>query len=83
MCADIAQKHYLHSSQDDPEGSRIDGISVLVFASVNDVEDYLGQPDYVAIEAQEAELTAGGSEFWTAVNYSVINRLMPELTTKR
>jgi hypothetical protein len=78
-----AQLHYLHSSQDDPEGSQIDGISVLAFASVNDVEGYLVSADYVAIEAQEAELTGDGSEFWTAVNYSVINRLMPELATKR
>jgi len=78
-----AQLHYLHSSRDDPEGSQIDGISVLAFASVNDVEDYLVSADYVAIEAQEAELTGDGSEFWTAVNYSVINRLMPELATKR
>ena len=45
---------------------------------MNDVEDYLTAESYRAIEADEASLTdAGRSEFWTAVNYSVINRLSP------
>ncbi|MBP0496302.1 EthD family reductase [Roseomonas indoligenes] len=78
-----AQLHNIGSTQDDPEGSRIDGISVLAFASVNDVEDYLVTEDYAAIEADEAELAGEGSEFWTALNYSVINRLLPELPTER
>lgn len=51
-----AQLHYLHSSQDDPKGSQIDGISVLAFASVNDVEDYLVSADYEAIEAQDTDI---------------------------
>jgi hypothetical protein len=79
-----AQLLYLGSTQDDPEGSRMDGITVMGFASVNDVEDYLTDGDYRAIEADEASLVdAGGSEFWTAVNYAIINRLYPELETDR
>lgn len=79
-----AQLHPFGSTQEDPEGSKIDGISILSFASLNDVEDYLATDDYVAIEAAEAELTdLKASEFWTAVNYSVINRLVPELATER
>ena len=40
--------------------------------------------NYAAIEAAEAELAdPEASEFWTAVNYSVINRLMPERATER
>lgn len=51
-----AQLHPLGSTQEDPEGSKIDGISVLSFACLNDVEDYLVTSDYAAIEAAEAEL---------------------------
>jgi hypothetical protein len=79
-----AQLHNIGSTQADPEGSLIDAISVLSFASVNDVEDYLATNDYQAIEADEATfIDLGRSEFWTGLNYSVINRLLPELATKR
>ena len=79
-----AQLHYLDSTQEDPEGSRMDGISVLSFGSVIDVEDYLTHADHAAIEVSESALCdAAGSEWWTAVNYSVINRLLPELATDR
>lgn len=79
-----AQLHNIGSTQADPEGSLIDAISVLSFASVNDVEDYLATNDYQAIEADEATfIDLERSEFWTGLNYSVINRLLPELATKR
>ena len=50
---------------------------------MNDVEDYLVSEDHVTIEASENAFTGQGSEWWTAVNYSVINRLLPELATQR
>lgn len=79
-----AQLHNIGSTQTDPEGSLMDGISVLSFASVNDVEDYLASDDYAAIEADEATFTdLERSEFWTGLNYSVINRLLPEVATRR
>ena len=38
--------------------------------------------DYRAIAADEATFTdVARSEYWTGLNYSVINRLLPELTT--
>jgi hypothetical protein len=79
-----AQLHNIGSTQFDPEGSLMDAISVLSFASINDVEDYLVSDEYRAIEADEATFTdLTQSEFWTGVNYSVINRLLPELATLR
>jgi hypothetical protein len=80
-----AQLHPFGSTQaDDPEGSKIDGISVLSFDSLNDVEDFLVAPDHAVIEAAENALAdPETSEFWTAINYSVINRLMPERETER
>lgn len=35
------------------------------------------------IEASEDALAGIGSEWWTAVNYSVINRLLPEMVTAK
>ena len=76
-----AQLHNIGSTQDDPEGSKIDAVSILAFASMNDVEDYLVSEGHAAIAASEQALSGPGSEWWTALNYSVINRLMPELAT--
>ncbi|MEG8046062.1 EthD domain-containing protein [Sphingomonas aerolata] len=76
-----AQLHNIGSTQKDPEGSKIDAVSVLAFASMNDVEDYLLSDDHVAIEASENALAGDGSEWWTAINYSIINRLAPEVPT--
>lgn len=76
------QLHNIGSTQDDPEGRKIDAVSVLSFASLNDVEDYLVSADHAAIDASEAALTGEGSEWWTGLHYSVINRLLPELATE-
>lgn len=79
-----AQLHPFGATQADPEGSKIDGISVLSFDSVNDVEDFLVTADHAVIEAAENAIAdPETSEFWTAINYSVINRLMPERATER
>ena len=79
-----AQLHNIGATQADPEGELIDAISVLAFASMNDVEDYLATADYQTIEADEATfIDFSQSEFWTGLNYCVINRLLPEVATKR
>jgi hypothetical protein len=76
------QLHNIGSTQDDPEGSKIDSITVLGFGSLNDVEDYLSSADYAHVERSESTLITTDSEFWTAANYSVINRIYPELPTE-
>jgi hypothetical protein len=76
-----AQLHTIGSTQKDPEGSKIDAVSIFAFASMNDVEDFLVSEDAATIAAAEAELIGDGSEWWTALNYSVINRLHPERAT--
>jgi hypothetical protein len=76
-----AQLHNIGSTQKDPEGSKIDAVSLFAFASMNDVEDYLVSEGHAAIAAAEDALCGAGSEWWTALNYSVINRLMPEVAT--
>ena len=77
-----AQLHNIGSTQEDPEGGRIDAVSVLSFASLNDVEDFLVSADYPAIAASLEALQGEGSEWWTGINYSVINRLGPEVATE-
>ncbi|MBX9623327.1 MAG: EthD domain-containing protein [Gemmataceae bacterium] len=67
-----------------PVGSRWDGVTVMSFAGVTDLEDYLMTDDHAAVEAAERQLTdPAGSEYWTAVNYNIINRLYPERVTRR
>ncbi len=78
-----AQLHNIGSTQKDPEGSKIDAVSILSFACMNDVEDYLVSDDHLAIQTSEHALAGEGSEWWTAINYSVINRLAPEIATDR
>lgn len=78
-----AQLHNIGSTQTDPEGSKIDAVSILSFACMNDVEDYLVHEDHAEIEVSENALAGEGSEWWTAVNYSVINRLSLEQATPR
>ena len=78
-----AQLHNIGSTQKDPEGSKIDAVSIFAFASLNDVEDYLVSDDHRAIEASEGKLAGEGSEWWTGINYSVINRLTPEIASRR
>lgn len=78
-----AQLHNIGSTQADPEGSKIDAVSILSFACMNDVEDYLLHADHAAIVESEGALAGDGSEWWTAVNYSLINRLAPEVATQR
>jgi len=76
-----AQLHNIGSTQKDPEGSKIDDVSILAFDSLNDVEDYLVSDGQVALDASERALCGDGSEWWTAINYSIINRIMPEQAT--
>jgi hypothetical protein len=67
-----------------PVGSTWDGISVLSFDGMTDAEDFLMTQCNVAIEADEATfIDHDGSEYWTALNYNIINRMYPERVTKR
>lgn len=58
-----AQLHTIGSTQKDPEGSKIDAVSIFAFASMNDVEDFLVSGDAATIAAAEAELIGEGSEW--------------------
>jgi hypothetical protein len=64
-------------------GSQIDGITIMAFANINDAEDFLMTIDYKEIEADEHRVTdPEKSEYWTALNYNVVNRVYPEHATR-
>jgi hypothetical protein len=67
-----------------PVGSRWDGITVMSFACMADLEDFLMTDDYAAIDADELEyVDPKQSEYWSALNYNIINRIYPEQETVR
>jgi hypothetical protein len=51
---------------------------------MNDVEDFLMTEDYAAIASHEATfINHHESEYYTCLNYNIINRLYPEVATRR
>ncbi|SEJ90397.1 EthD domain-containing protein [Sphingobium sp. AP50] len=67
-----------------PETSLIDGVTLMSFASMNDVEAYLQSPAWQVIlqhEATFSDVTA--AEYWTAVNFGIVNRVVGERVTLR
>ncbi len=54
----------------DEVGDRIDGIGVMSFANMNDVEDFLSGSCYAALAADEQNF-ASGTSFFTALNYVI------------
>ncbi|MFD3450443.1 EthD domain-containing protein [Microbacteriaceae bacterium 4G12] len=67
-----------------PAGSQIDGITILAFSNINDVEDFLMTEDYECIEKDERQIVdVEQSEYWTALNYNIVNRVYPEQPTRK
>ena len=67
-----------------PVGRTMDGVTVMEFANMNHVEDYLMSPEYAEIEADEAKhLDADRSVYWTALNHNIIDKMLNEVPTRR
>ncbi|RRD21320.1 hypothetical protein ECB98_24955 [Brucellaceae bacterium VT-16-1752] len=65
-----------------PATSRIDGVTIMSFASMKDLESFLLSDSYAEIEQSErsiASLDAG--EYWTGVTFSVVDHTTPERAT--
>lgn len=68
-----AQLHNVSDPDDafyDEAGDRFDGTTLMSFANMNDLEDFLGSASYREIEADESDFCAE-SDFYTAINYVV------------
>ena len=62
---------------------RIDGVTLLGFASVNDVEEFLGSAGQREIFEDERRMTDSAvEEWWTAVGMVVVDRLGAERATR-
>lgn len=60
-----------------------DGITVMSFSCVADLEDFIMSDDYNTMLSDEAEYSdLSLSEYWTGINYNIINRLYPEVVSK-
>ncbi|WP_413439430.1 EthD domain-containing protein [Sulfuriferula sp. GW1] len=67
-----------------PETSGIDGVTLMAFASMNDLEDFLLTDSQRVIADSEATMTAAGStEYWTALGFVLVNRIAPEQVSRR
>ncbi len=54
----------------DPVGDRYDGVSVMSFANMNDIEEFMSSEAYARIQTDEAEF-ARETLFYTALNYVI------------
>ncbi|KMJ45756.1 hypothetical protein AB204_07405 [Xenorhabdus khoisanae] len=62
--------------------SSLDGVSLLSFSSINDLEDYLRSPSYqdlISLEGIKNETT----EYWSSVSITLVNRIHPEYPTHK
>jgi hypothetical protein len=66
-----------------PEASAIDGVSLLGFANVADLEDFLTSPASADINEHESQkVDQSSSEFWTTIDLVVVNRIHPEVRSQ-
>lgn len=65
-----------------PQASGIDGVTLMGFASINDLEDFLRSPEHEAIVEDEARVAdSAAGEWWTTIGMVLVNRVAPERAT--
>lgn len=65
-----------------PQASGIDGVTLMGFASINDLEDFLRSREHKAIAEDEARVTDSAvGEWWTTIGMVLVNRIAPERAT--
>jgi hypothetical protein len=65
-----------------PDACKYDGVSLLNFASLNDLEDFLRSDDYLAISKHEKlMIDTSFGEWWTSIGLTIVNRIIFEKTT--
>ncbi|WP_316189608.1 EthD domain-containing protein [Bradyrhizobium sp. SZCCHNS1054] len=67
-----------------PATSRVDGVTLLAFASLKDVETFLLSDSSTAIDEAERSIAAvEAGEYWTGVVSTVVDQLAPERATTK
>jgi hypothetical protein len=65
-----------------PQARAIDGVTLMGFSSINDLEDFLCSREHKAINEDEARMTdPAAGEWWTTIGMVLVNRIAPERTT--
>jgi hypothetical protein len=65
-----------------PGTSRIDGVTMMGFASTKDAESFLVSDSYAEIKQAEGSISSpDAGEYWTGVTFSVVDCLTPERVT--
>lgn len=65
-----------------PQTCNIDGVTLMNFASVNDLEDFLRSAEYKLITEDEVRMAnVVASEWWTAIGMVLANHISPECAT--
>jgi hypothetical protein len=67
-----------------PQTHKIDGVTLMAFSSLNDLEDFLQTDSQKVIASGETTMIAAGSvEYWTALGFVLVNRIAPEQVSRR
>ena len=67
-----------------PETSGIDVVTLMAFASVSDLEDFLLTDSQRVIADSEATMTSAGSTgYWTALGFVLVSRIAQEHVSRR
>lgn len=65
-----------------PQASTLDGVTLMNFTSINELEDFLRSPEQRSIAADEKRMMdLSVSEWWTTIAMMLVNRVAPELAT--
>lgn len=67
-----------------PATSRVDGVTVMAFASMRNVETFLLPDSHAAIEEAERAISVPeAGEYWTGATLTIVDQLVPEKATTR
>ncbi len=65
-----------------PATSRIDGVTIMAFTSMKDVEMFLLSDGYARIEADERTIAVPeAGEYWTGATFTIVDQTAPEKMT--
>ncbi|WP_321956359.1 EthD domain-containing protein [Paraburkholderia bannensis] len=66
-----------------PQATQIDGVSLLGFASLSDLEDFLASPANASIVQHESlKIDHATSEYWTTIDMLIVNRVRQEIRSE-
>jgi len=67
-----------------PETSLIDGVTLMAFSTMRDVETFLTSESQALIAADEQLISiVKAGEYWSGMNFSIVDRLPPEKASNR